>query len=160
MKALFFKQAAQFKRDLKREAKGAHRAVLAEEQAVLRASRALFWRTLRLARNNWTAYRCPCRWPAATCPDLRLLADYAPSLRSPWRPAVVKIIEAPAKDQPLTEKHRDHALTGEWKDHRDCHVRPNLALIYRKRDDAVDEIRGDLNDHKGTAARCNCTLTC
>ena len=27
----------------------------------------------RLAHNNWTACRCPCRWPAATRPDLRPL---------------------------------------------------------------------------------------
>ena len=33
-------------------------------------------------------------------------------------------------------KHRDHALTGDWKD-RDCHVTPDLVLIYRKPDDTV-----------------------
>ncbi len=40
-------------------------------------------------------------------------------------------------DQPLAERYRDHPLGGEWKDHRDCHVRPDLVLIYRKPDDAV-----------------------
>lgn len=45
-----------------------------------------------------------------------------------------EVVEALANDQPLAEKHRDHALTGDWKDHRDCHVRPNLVLIYRKPD--------------------------
>ena len=40
-------------------------------------------------------------------------------------------------NQPLTEKHRDHALTGEWKDHRDCHIKPDLVLIYRKPNDDV-----------------------
>ena len=49
----------------------------------------------------------------------------------------VAIVTALANDQPLAEKHRDHALTGEWKDHRDCHVKPDLVLIYRKPDDAV-----------------------
>jgi len=39
-----------------------------------------------------------------------------------------------ADDLPLAEKHRDHALTGDWKDHRDCHIRPDLVLIYRKPD--------------------------
>ena len=43
------------------------------------------------------------------------------------------IITALANDLPLTDKHRDHALTGEWKDHRDCHVKPDKVLIYRKR---------------------------
>lgn len=27
-----------------------------------------------------------------------------------------------------------HALTGNWKDHRDCHIKPDLVLIYRKPD--------------------------
>jgi mRNA interferase YafQ len=36
-----------------------------------------------------------------------------------------------AMDTPLPEKLHDHALGGEWKDHRDCHLRPNLVLIYR-----------------------------
>jgi mRNA interferase YafQ len=40
-----------------------------------------------------------------------------------------------AADQPLPERLRDHALAGEWKDHRDCHIRPDLVLIYRKPDD-------------------------
>ena len=40
-----------------------------------------------------------------------------------------------AGDLSLAEKHRDHALTGDWKDHRDCHVKPDLVLIYRKPDD-------------------------
>ncbi len=40
-----------------------------------------------------------------------------------------------AADYPLDARFRDHPLTGAWKDHRDCHVRPDLVLIYRKPDD-------------------------
>jgi mRNA interferase YafQ len=29
---------------------------------------------------------------------------------------------------------QDHPLAGEWDDFRDCHVRPDLVLIYRKPD--------------------------
>ncbi|MGA3263078.1 MAG: type II toxin-antitoxin system YafQ family toxin [Terracidiphilus sp.] len=36
-----------------------------------------------------------------------------------------------AADSPLPEKFRDHQLTGEWTDHRDCHIKPDLVLIYR-----------------------------
>jgi mRNA interferase YafQ len=43
-------------------------------------------------------------------------------------------VSALASDRPLDARHRDHALAGEWKDHRDCHVRPDLVLIYRKPD--------------------------
>ena len=46
-----------------------------------------------------------------------------------------ELVRALAEDEPLAAKYRDHALTGEWKDHRDCHVKPDLVLIYRKPDD-------------------------
>ena len=39
-----------------------------------------------------------------------------------------------ADDLPLPEKNRDHALAGEWRDLRDCHLKPDLLLIYRKPD--------------------------
>ncbi len=69
-------QSGQFKRDVKREAKGPHRQTLQRD--------------------------------------------------------FVTLVTALANDEPLAEKYRDHALTGEWKDHRDCHVKPDLVLIYRK----------------------------
>ena len=47
------------------------------------------------------------------------------------------VLQALAADGPLAERYRDHALTGEWKDHRDCHIKPDLVLIYRKPDDRV-----------------------
>lgn len=39
-----------------------------------------------------------------------------------------------AFDTPMPERYRDHSLTGEWRDHLDCHLRPDLVLIYRKPD--------------------------
>lgn len=36
------------------------------------------------------------------------------------------------RDEPLAAKHRDHALSNNWQDHRDCHIKPDLVLIYRK----------------------------
>ena len=49
--------------------------------------------------------------------------------------ALIPVIEALANDEPLEPRHRDHALTGDWRDHRDCHIKPDLVLIYRKPDD-------------------------
>ena len=49
----------------------------------------------------------------------------------------VNIVETLAKDRPLANRYRDHALTGDWKDHRDCHVKPDLVLIYRKLDEEI-----------------------
>jgi mRNA interferase YafQ len=37
-----------------------------------------------------------------------------------------------ANDEPLPESFCDHSLTGKWQDFRDCHIRPDLILIYRK----------------------------
>ncbi len=39
--------------------------------------------------------------------------------------------------EPLDEKYKDHALTGNWKDHRDCHIKPDLVLIYRVEDNIL-----------------------
>jgi mRNA interferase YafQ len=39
-----------------------------------------------------------------------------------------------ADDIQLSPKNVDHPLGGEWADHRDCHIRPDLILIYRKPD--------------------------
>ena len=48
---------------------------------------------------------------------------------------LVKLLADLAADTPLDPRHRDHALTGRWNNHRDCHLRPDLVLIYRKPDD-------------------------
>lgn len=72
------KQTRQFKKDLKREAKGQYRHVLQAE--------------------------------------------------------FVAVLEMLAQDQALPVKYRDHALTGQWQDFRDCHIKPDLVLIYQKTD--------------------------
>jgi len=47
------------------------------------------------------------------------------------------VLSALLADQPLPPRHRDHALTGDWKDHRDCHIKPDMVLIYQKPDGDV-----------------------
>ncbi len=45
-------------------------------------------------------------------------------------------------DVPLPARFVDHPLAGEWTDHRDCHIRPDLVLIYRKPDpDTLELVR-------------------
>ena len=39
-----------------------------------------------------------------------------------------------ANDEALSRRYFDHALSGEWRDFRDCHIKPDLILIYRKPD--------------------------
>lgn len=73
------KQTTAFKRDLKRESKGRHRAYLSG--------------------------------------------------------VFVAVVQTLANDQPLAERFHDHALSNNWQDYRDCHIRPDLVLLYRKPDD-------------------------
>ena len=47
------------------------------------------------------------------------------------------VVDLLANDRPPETRHRDHALTGDWRDHRDCHIRPDLVLIYHKPDEAT-----------------------
>jgi len=35
------------------------------------------------------------------------------------------------KEIPLAEKHRDHALTGNYIGSRECHIKPNWLLVYQ-----------------------------
>jgi mRNA interferase YafQ len=49
-------------------------------------------------------------------------------------------IELLSTDTPLPARFRDHLLTGDWENHRDCHIRPDLVLIYRKPDDETLEL--------------------
>ncbi len=44
---------------------------------------------------------------------------------------LVPLLESLVNDQALEPRHHDHALIGEWKDHRDCHIKPDLVLIYQ-----------------------------
>ena len=51
--------------------------------------------------------------------------------------ALVEVLWKLSNDESLPVKYRDHALTGNWADFRDCHIRPDLVLIYRKVGDDV-----------------------
>jgi mRNA interferase YafQ len=48
---------------------------------------------------------------------------------------LMEVVNLLAADTPLPRRNVDHALSGEWNDHRDCHIRPDLILIYRKPDE-------------------------
>lgn len=46
----------------------------------------------------------------------------------------VGVVQTLAIDQPLAERLHDHALSNNWQGCRDCHIRPDLVLIYAKPD--------------------------
>ncbi len=47
---------------------------------------------------------------------------------------LLEVVHLLADDKPLAPRNFDHPLSGNWKDHRDCHIKPDLVLIYRKPD--------------------------
>ncbi len=46
--------------------------------------------------------------------------------------ALSTVLKAIVTDQPLEARHRDHELSGNWAGYRECHIKPDLLLIYRK----------------------------
>ena len=49
--------------------------------------------------------------------------------------ALMNVVNLLSADASLPRHNLDHPLSGEWTDHRDCHIKPDLILIYRKPDD-------------------------
>ena len=46
-----------------------------------------------------------------------------------------------ANDGPLPAEWLDHELGGDWEDHRECHAKGDLLLIYRLDGDKVTFVR-------------------
>lgn len=44
---------------------------------------------------------------------------------------ITKIIERIADGERLETQFRDHNLKGDYKNYRECHIKPNLLLIYK-----------------------------
>ena len=42
-----------------------------------------------------------------------------------------KVIDLLLADRPLPLQYRDHALTGDKKAYRECHIQPDWLLMYR-----------------------------
>jgi len=50
---------------------------------------------------------------------------------------LVEVVKMLVRDVPLAGRYHDHALTGDWKNFRDCHIKPDLVLIYQKPNDEI-----------------------
>ena len=44
---------------------------------------------------------------------------------------LLRAIEDLSNDIPLASKYRDHELSSNWREHRDCHIKPDWLLIYK-----------------------------
>ncbi|WP_296331168.1 type II toxin-antitoxin system YafQ family toxin [uncultured Treponema sp.] len=64
--------------------------------------------------------------------------EYA-KLKEDDKKLVDSIVELLIEGKTLPAKFRDHQLKGNLKDFRDCHVKPDLVLIYGKEIDEIKE---------------------
>ncbi|MGH8127200.1 MAG: type II toxin-antitoxin system YafQ family toxin [Gammaproteobacteria bacterium] len=64
--------------------------------------------------------------------------DYKRERKGPYRATLDEDLElvltSLIADQVLHRRYRDHDLSGSWGGYRECHIRPDLLLIYRKVD--------------------------
>jgi mRNA interferase YafQ len=69
----------------------------------------------------------------------RFKKDYKREIKGKHRATLdeelLSLVSLLGTDQPLPEKFHDHSLTGDYTDHRECHLHPDLLLIYKKPDD-------------------------
>ena len=57
----------------------------------------------------------------------------------------IEVVYKLLNDEELEEKYKDHQLKGNLKDFRECHIKPNLLLMYRIIDDDLELV--DIGTH-------------
>lgn len=69
-----------------------------------------------------------------------LVADYTGQFKKDYKLTMKRgldiflidsIIQDLINEKPLQEKHKDHALSGDYKGYRECHIKPDWLLIYQ-----------------------------
>ena len=65
--------------------------------------------------------------------------DYKREVKGQYRTSLdvdlLPVLNALVTDQPLDARYRDYPLVGDWVGYRECHLKPDLLLIYRKVED-------------------------
>lgn len=57
------------------------------------------------------------------------------------------VIDKLANDEILDRKYNDHKLKGALKAYRECHIKPNLLLIYQKQKETLTLICINIGSH-------------
>ena len=73
--------------------------------------------------------------------------EYKKAIKQGYAKKVDSIIEKLANNEPLEPKHKDHALKGEYIGYRECHIEPDLLLIYKKQEDILVLVCFRLGSH-------------
>ena len=64
--------------------------------------------------------------------------DYKLAVKRGYNPKELeKVIDLLKTGEPLPRIYKDHSLSAEWRNYRDCHIRPEWILIYRIIEDSL-----------------------
>ncbi|MBV5278491.1 MAG: type II toxin-antitoxin system YafQ family toxin [Campylobacteraceae bacterium] len=60
---------------------------------------------------------------------------------------ILNIVAKLAYGESLEEKYKDHFLIGNYKGCRECHIKPDLLLIYKINNDEVELLLVEVGKH-------------
>lgn len=64
--------------------------------------------------------------------------DYKTILKRGYNPLLLQeVLEFLANEQHLPDRYKDHALSGNYQGHRECHITPDWLLIYKIENDIL-----------------------
>ncbi len=58
-----------------------------------------------------------------------------------------RVVGALARGDKLAAKHRDHQLSGELKEYRECHIGNDMLLMYQRHEKVLVLLLVDLGSH-------------
>ena len=61
--------------------------------------------------------------------------------------AVLSVVARLAEDESLEPRYKDHALVGNFAGCRECHVKPDLLLVYRITEDILELALIEVGSH-------------
>ena len=71
-------------------------------------------------------------------PTTQFKKDFKLAMKRSMKIEVLEeVIAMLAMGETLPDKHKDHAVTGNWVGHRECHILPDWLLIYRIEDEVL-----------------------
>jgi len=76
-------------------------------------------------------------WIVKECIEYLELKDYkklAKNEKNLLKEVIIKLVNK----EPLDQKYKDHKLIGDYLGCRECHIKPDLLLIYRYNDDILE----------------------
>lgn len=63
------------------------------------------------------------------------------------RQDIIDVINALVVGNQLPEHNRDHALKGQLRQYRECHIRPDVLLVYQKYENELVLVLIDIGSH-------------